>query len=123
MFGLCFSLSALETLSLAIDDDDLDLFFRLRRVDEFVRIQTLLRIEQETERTEKIKAEREFLVEQVRETGLPPFSVDTRVKSIRRVVAVHNLPSVLRFPSSRVGASLSWFCPLQMGSSVPVYVA
>lgn len=38
---------------------------RLRRVDEFVRIQTLLRIEQETERTEKIKAEREFLVEQV----------------------------------------------------------
>ncbi|CBN77673.1 conserved unknown protein [Ectocarpus siliculosus] len=37
---------------------------RLRRVDEFVRLQTLLRIEQETERTEKIKAEREFLVEQ-----------------------------------------------------------
>ncbi|CAM9561739.1 unnamed protein product [Pylaiella littoralis] len=37
---------------------------RLRRVDEFVRIQTLLRIEQETERTEKIKAERKFLVEQ-----------------------------------------------------------
>ncbi|CAN0314497.1 unnamed protein product [Ectocarpus sp. 6 AP-2014] len=36
----------------------------LRRVDEFVRLQTLLRIEQETERTEKIKAEREFLVEQ-----------------------------------------------------------
>ncbi|CAM9171295.1 unnamed protein product [Ectocarpus sp. 8 AP-2014] len=36
----------------------------LRRVDEFVRLQTLLRIEQETERTEKIKTEREFLVEQ-----------------------------------------------------------
>lgn len=97
MFGLCFPLSALETLSLALDDDDLNLFFRLRRVDEFVRIQTLLRIEQETERTEKIKAEREFLVEQVRETELPPFSVNTRVKSIRRtrrVVAVHSLPSI-----------------------------
>lgn len=38
---------------------------RLRRVDEFVRIQTLLRIEQETEKAEKIKAEKEFLVEQV----------------------------------------------------------
>lgn len=38
---------------------------RLRRVDEFVRLQTLLRIEQETERTEKIKAEREYIVEQV----------------------------------------------------------
>ncbi|CAM9674512.1 unnamed protein product, partial [Ectocarpus sp. 12 AP-2014] len=36
----------------------------LRRVDEFVRLQTLLRIEQETERTDKVKAEREFLVEQ-----------------------------------------------------------
>lgn len=46
----------------------MSLVFRLRRVDEFVRIQTLLRIEQETERTEKIKAEREFLVEQVRDT-------------------------------------------------------
>lgn len=33
-------------------------------MDEFVRLQTLLRIEQETERTERIKAEREFIVEQ-----------------------------------------------------------
>lgn len=34
-------------------------------MDEFVRLQTLLRIEEETERTDRIKVEREFLVEQV----------------------------------------------------------
>lgn len=51
---------------------------RLRRVDEFVRLQTLLRIEQETERTEKIKSEREFLVEQVREAALSAFRPGSR---------------------------------------------
>lgn len=44
----------------------------LRRVDEFVRLQTLLRIEEETERTDRIKAEREFLVEQVNNYPPPP---------------------------------------------------
>lgn len=38
----------------------------LKRVDEFVRLRTLVRIEEEDERAEKIKAEREFLIEQVR---------------------------------------------------------
>lgn len=55
-------------------------FGRLRRVDEFVRLQTLLRIEQETERTERIKAEREFIVEQARAC----FSLITCTRGLRR---------------------------------------